>query len=226
MSWVWEHGPKSGTDRLVLLALADFCDDAGTCFPSMRRIAQRACMTERGAQKALRRMADAGVISIETGGGRSQCNRYSIALNPEQHSVNTVHPEPETPNAVHPLRPKPRTRVHETLNGGSPEPSVTVRSISKTDAREKLVAVLGEELTASLISHRKAIRKPITAEAAAMLATKLGKMRDPPAAVRRSIENGWTGVFEDDRQEPTHGQTSRSSTGLDAFLAGARRLPG
>jgi hypothetical protein len=220
MSWVWEHGPKSGTDRLVLLALADFCDDAGTCFPSMRRIAQRACMTERGAQKALRRMADAGVISIETGGGRSQCNRYSIALNPEQHSVNTVHPEPQTANTVHPLTPKPRTRVHETLNGGSPEPSVTVKSISKTDAREKLVAVLGEEMTAAWIAHRKAIRKPLTSHAAELLAERLTGMRDPPAAVRRSIENGWTGVFEDDRQEKQDGQHSRR---VSAFLSGARR---
>jgi DNA-binding MarR family transcriptional regulator len=220
MSWVWEHGPKSGTDRLVLLALANFCDDAGACFPSVGRIAEMACVTPRGAQKALRRMADAGVISIETGGGRSRCNRYSIALNPERHSLNTVHPEPQTANEVHPLRPKPRTQVHETLNGGSPEPSVTVNSISKTDAREKLVAVLGEELTASLISHRKAIRKPITAEAAVMLAAKLGKMRDPPAAVRRSIENGWTGVFEDDKPEKQDGQHSRR---VSAFLSGARR---
>lgn len=130
MSWVWEHGPASASERLVLLALADFCDDQGVCFPSMVRIAAKACITERGAQKILRRMEEEGLVSIETGGGRHGCNRYTINMrNHEPETVNMVHPERRSgergDTKPRTREQKPRTRVQETLNGGSPEPSLT-----------------------------------------------------------------------------------------------------
>jgi len=104
-----------------MLALADFCDDAGECWPSMATIAQKVRMTERGVQKIVRRLEAAGWLTINTGTGRRGCNQYR--LNPEPHSPpNDVHPERECI--------KPRTRVQQTPNGGSPEPSRTVKEPS------------------------------------------------------------------------------------------------
>lgn len=128
MAAIWESGPSSGVDRLVMLCLADFADDSGTCWPSMRRIAEKCCMTERGAQKILRRLEAEGWLEIITGNGRHGCNQYLILTqNPEPGSPiktpNPVHPEPCSPRTA---KQKPRTRVQETLNGGSPEPPLTI----------------------------------------------------------------------------------------------------
>lgn len=155
MSQVWENGPNDRGELLVLLALADFANDAGECWPAMSSIAAKARMTERGAQKVIARLTDAGRISVARGGGRHGCNVYKIeaqnpergsgyqAQNPEPHSPNT---SANTPNTVHPERgsprtgvQKPRTGVQKTPNGGSPEPSGTVknRHSSSSSAREQ-----------------------------------------------------------------------------------------
>jgi hypothetical protein len=143
MSWVWENGPRDGTDALVLLALADFADDAGRCYPSMRTIAEKARMTERGAQKVIRRLEADGWVSVSTGNGRHGCNQYKIrtekgehgsGFNPEK-TPNTVHPEHGSPRTA---EQKPRTRVQETPNGGSPEPSRTIINRQEQQPREEV----------------------------------------------------------------------------------------
>lgn len=84
MSQVWRNGPKDGNDLLVLLALADFADDDGYCWPSMASIAVKARMTERGARKIARRLEESGYLSCEVGGGRGGSNRYRVhVINPE-----------------------------------------------------------------------------------------------------------------------------------------------
>jgi hypothetical protein len=126
MSWVWDCGPEKGSDLLVLLALADFANDEGECWPSMASIARKARMTERGAQKIARRLKEDGFLEITTGGGRHGCNRYRII---RRETPNEVHPfSAETPNTVHPRTTfapeqrdkKPRTAVHPNRQ----EPSV------------------------------------------------------------------------------------------------------
>ena len=121
LTWVWAHGPKEQSALLVMLALADFCNDEGECWPSMASIAAKARLTERGAQKVIRRMEAQGHLSVDVGGGRKRCNVYRIAMrNPEHETPNHVHPEPRSPRTA---EHKPRTEVQETPNTGSPEPS-------------------------------------------------------------------------------------------------------
>ncbi len=156
MSWVWENGPRDGTDALVLLALADFADDAGRCYPSMRTIANKARMTERGAQKVIRRLEAAGWVSVSTGNGRHGCNQYRIEAKKGEHG--TGFKGEKTPNKVRPEHgsprtgeQKPRTRVQETPNGGSPEPSRTIinhqrqprEAVADMTHRERLLVAMG-----------------------------------------------------------------------------------
>jgi len=117
MSAVWENGPRGSAETMVLLAIADYCNDEGECWPSVQSIATKARMTERGVQKITARLVETGWLEIEAGGGRRNCNLYRIK------TPNRVHPEPcsppnvvtETPNTV-PKNPEPR----------SPEPSLTI----------------------------------------------------------------------------------------------------
>ena len=41
MSAAWKNFPGGGPELLTLLALADWADDEGYCYPSMRRIAHK-----------------------------------------------------------------------------------------------------------------------------------------------------------------------------------------
>lgn len=78
MSKVWEDGPQKQGPLLVLLALSDYANDTGKCWPSIRSIAAKARMTERGTQKVLRSLESDGWIDIMTGTGRGGCNVYTI----------------------------------------------------------------------------------------------------------------------------------------------------
>lgn len=80
MSAVWVL-PITPAPKLVLLALADWANDGGRqCFPSIRSIAARACISERQAQRHMRALEAAGWLSVsgaEAGGATSR--RYRLA---------------------------------------------------------------------------------------------------------------------------------------------------
>lgn len=94
MIWVFHHSQSSGNDRLVLLAIADEADDAGTnANPSLRRIATKANCHRDTATECVKRLEDLGeleVIRPDTP-GRGRFNRYRIVTtgkvgNPD-HSI-------------------------------------------------------------------------------------------------------------------------------------------
>ena len=61
---VLEHSPTIGTDRLVLLVLAERADDASrTCWPGVELIASEAGVKVRAAQYALKALAEAKEMS-------------------------------------------------------------------------------------------------------------------------------------------------------------------
>jgi len=116
MTWVWDNGPDSATEKLVLLALADFCDDAGNCWPSMARIARKACVEDRSARRIIRRLERAGYLDTVAGGGRHGCNQYRIRMKDQ---------EPELPLGK-PGHSAPRTQCpHRTLSAQNPDTECT-----------------------------------------------------------------------------------------------------
>jgi hypothetical protein len=124
MSWVWDHGPSEPTERLVLLALADFCDDGGHCWPSVATIGRKCAMTERGARGVLRRLEAGGWLSTSVGGGRGGSSRYAVLMqNPERKTGNVVPGIEQNPE-----RDDTKTRNVATLNPEprSAEPSRTI----------------------------------------------------------------------------------------------------
>jgi DNA-binding Lrp family transcriptional regulator len=54
--------------KLVALILADHADNEGVCWPSYRRIAERACMSERSARRHIKELQDQRIITkLRTG---------------------------------------------------------------------------------------------------------------------------------------------------------------
>jgi len=71
------------TEKLVLLALADWCNDEGWCFPSIPEVARRCSLTDRGVQKVMARLIETGHLRIEENAGRrtgrgSATHRYYL----------------------------------------------------------------------------------------------------------------------------------------------------
>lgn len=81
MSRVWAQSSRKDGELLVLLALADFANDQGECWPSMPVLAHKARLTERQVRRVLDKLAEAGEIRrIRSTGGRNKRTRYSITL--------------------------------------------------------------------------------------------------------------------------------------------------
>lgn len=85
-SWVWENTRAEGSELLVLLSLAEHAGNDGSCYPSMRRIAERARLSLRGAQTAMRALEGKGAIRTSRNTGPKGCNRYTVLM----HATDSV----------------------------------------------------------------------------------------------------------------------------------------
>jgi len=77
MTWYWEHSKQEGHKLLLLLALADWSDDEGECYPSVKRLAQRIRRNRRTAQRAINELEKEGELLIHQGMGKGQEGRRS-----------------------------------------------------------------------------------------------------------------------------------------------------
>ncbi|WP_170063433.1 helix-turn-helix domain-containing protein [Albidovulum inexpectatum] len=77
---IWDRGPESPNERFVLVALADYANEHGECWPSIDGLCRKTRLSERGVQSILRRLEKAGWVRVVAGGGRSNTNRYTIVL--------------------------------------------------------------------------------------------------------------------------------------------------
>jgi len=119
MTKVWEQAPYRAEKLLVLLALADWANDKGECWPYHRQVAVKARISEGGALKIIQSLIADGVLEIiEQATGRGNYNIYR--LHPENFSsVPKSNPakikgNPETPFI--------ESNSHEKGNGkGNPE---------------------------------------------------------------------------------------------------------
>lgn len=97
IGWVWDCSQAKGAERLVLLAIADCANASGyDAWPSMTELCRKTLLSERGVQKAIRRLEEMGELKVTALGGRGRTNRYQVLM--------------ETPNVVQDFEPaKPRT---------------------------------------------------------------------------------------------------------------------
>src|SRR5262252_7054276 len=118
MTSVWDDlRTQAHSELLVLLALADWANDDGYCWPTISALAVKSRLSERAVQQILGRLSATGRIERISGGGRGHANEYRVvvARKPAPEMVNQIHrkqnTESKTPNGIHPLGAK---RVHLT----------------------------------------------------------------------------------------------------------------
>lgn len=219
-TWVWENGPETPVERFVLLALADFADDQGRCWPSVATIARRCCMSDRNARRILRRLEVGGWLTCAVRHGRNRTSRYRIHLPETAHSVGTQrspgHPQPENRT----------TRARKPDITLSAEPSGTVKDPFDETAVGILGRVMARHLAEELIAHRKVLKRPLTPQGARIIADRFRGRDDADRCVRKAIANGWCDVRPASQAPTVKSVGSADSGARDRNLEYFRRVSG
>lgn len=137
MVWVLHNSPTSGTDKVLLLGIANHADAEGrNAWPAVRTLARYANLEARGVQKALRRLEAEGHIRIEPQAGGTADMRQD--RRPNRYSVLMSGVSAGTPRKVDGVSPSTERGVLQDANGvssGTPkpylEPSLETSSASR-----------------------------------------------------------------------------------------------
>lgn len=83
LSKVWDGFPGGGSDLLAMLALADWSDDLGHCWPSIAAVSHKTRLSRSQAQRVLHGLIDSGFLAVvgnENGGAPGSTRQYRINL--------------------------------------------------------------------------------------------------------------------------------------------------
>lgn len=132
MEWAWK-APLTGSDKVVLLALAWHADDArGTAYPGQREIAERCGISVRTVRDALARLEADGWISRERrtldGGWRtSDLYRLRDGREPERKTKYERRASQPAKSAARPTGEIRRTEIITPLPAKSAAPTGEIR---------------------------------------------------------------------------------------------------
>ncbi len=133
MTLVWENSSASGTELLLMLAIADFANDDGEAYPGITRLSRKCRVSKSSVQRAIKSCIENGELSvyynngIETGHGKT--NLYEIhserlGRGVKLTPVASVLPQgvsPTLPQGVSHVTPKPSEETSGEPSGGQPQ---------------------------------------------------------------------------------------------------------
>jgi len=96
MTWAWEQELPPLT-KLVLMAIADHCDDEGYAWPGIRGIAKKCGVSHSTVQRHVQSLEEQGILNVEPRqrpDGSSSSNGYTVVLNgtTREQGVAERHP--------------------------------------------------------------------------------------------------------------------------------------
>lgn len=77
---VWTSSRHSGSELLMLLALADFADDEGLAYPSIATLARKCRMSTRNVNLILAQLRKGGELEVRQNAGPNGANVYRIRM--------------------------------------------------------------------------------------------------------------------------------------------------
>lgn len=134
--FAWEAPVTSSSERLVILALAKFSDDAGRCFPSVEKLTAITHLNRKTVFSALKALSQSGVVSAQK--SERNANRYQLnyALcrteNGTTENGTAVVPktgQPVVPNLGH---EQISEHINEQIRGENPLPPPSPLARRKT----------------------------------------------------------------------------------------------
>jgi hypothetical protein len=141
MSKVWEFFPRGGSELLTILALADWADDDGFCFPAVASVAKKTRVTRSAAQRSLHRLLNSGFVEVvgnANGGPPGNTRKYRVKLESLTGSVDATSSANATGSVDAQDGPRGRSMTGSVdATQTVIEPSVTVRGAKKPRAAKR-----------------------------------------------------------------------------------------
>ncbi|MBF2946134.1 helix-turn-helix domain-containing protein [Pseudomonas aeruginosa] len=122
MSACWPLQGLTPAQKAVLISLADDANDEGVCWPSVAKIAERTCLSERAVQQAIKVLNECKALSIEARQGRSTMFTVTpAAFAPPQkvHPRRKCTPAANAPTPADAASPPPQD-LHPTPADAAP----------------------------------------------------------------------------------------------------------
>lgn len=92
MTEIWEYSPSTGTELLMMLAIADHANDDRECWPSIARLAHKCRLQPRMAQNLIARLVAKGELERVIHPGRKHTNTYWIPPYAPEEKVQSSAP--------------------------------------------------------------------------------------------------------------------------------------
>lgn len=237
-NWVWKHSEASGSDRLVLLALADFCNEKAECYASYGVLAKKTKLGIKTIYRSFRSLVAMGelqqVAQGDFGKGSRDANEWKLpkihnGQNDNMVKLTTVNGQTD------------QSTIHNNTdnNSGSPTarpqpPQLTVvkesnslpSGIGKPKSQRKREDVLGKGLSDDEWMARLAVEYPHI-NIPALFDRCLGWCREKgKVASRRQFMAFVRNAKEDRPMQVSKPQVVAGQSAWDRELAEIRRAAG
>nr|DAT15726.1 MAG TPA: helix-turn-helix domain protein [Caudoviricetes sp.] len=233
MSQVWNMEIDDSTTKLTLMALADFSDDEGYCYPSYEVLAKKISKSKRTAIRAVEKLTELGFLQKEKRelkDGTSSANLYKILS--EKDRVTQTHPRvtnekervtsmtlpsdtDDTPRvtSMTPCSDKGVTPINITTNRTV---SRTIKEPSINPLPPKGVSLpdfIDPNLWQEYLAYKKERREKLSTKGIEMKFSEWAKWDaegiDVNECLREAMRNEWQGVFP---PKPTYKAKATNST--------------
>lgn len=221
MSLVWKNFQRGGSEKLIMLVLADRSNDKGnSIYESVATMAKKVCLSEKQTRRILHELIDDGyleVVANHYGGDPGKTRHYDINIEKlSTPPVDVTPPMGVTPPAegMSPLPPKGGYPSHgrepilkplkplkdKRLSPTAPSAPETKEKLSFENIPSELAGSFSREVVNAFIAHRKALRKPLTPHALnlnlreAIESWRRGVAETPDDAINQTILAGWLSV--------------------------------
>lgn len=233
MSQVWNMEIDDSTAKLTLMALADFSDDEGYCYPSYEVLAKKISKSKRTAIRAVEKLTELGFLQKEKRklkDGTSSANLYKILS--ENDRVTQTHPrvtneKERVTSMTLPSDTYDTPRVTSMSLGSdkgvTPINITTNRTVSRTIKEPSINPLppkgvslpdfIDPNLWQEYLTYKKERREKLSSKGIEMKFSEWAKWAnegiDVNACIREAMANEWQGVF---KPKPTYGAKATSST--------------
>jgi len=220
MSQVWNMEIEDSTTKLTLMALADFSDDEGYCYPSYEVLAKKISKSKRTAIRAVDKLTELGFLQKEKRelkDGTSSANLYKILS--ENERVTQTHPRvtnekervtsmtlpsdtDDTPRvtSMSPCSDKGVTPINITTNR-TVSRTINEPSINPLPPKDvSLPDFIDPNLWQEYLAYKKERREKLSSKGIEMKFSEWAKWAnegiDVNACIREAMANEWQGVFK------------------------------
>jgi len=138
MDWAVRQVPKTSTEKLVLMLLADHHNHIdGRCDPSTSRLAKRALISKRQAIRCIESLEEQGFISTDKGHGRRTSYRFDLSITGDTGDTTSVAEGGD---------------AHDTTSPGTGDTRVTTLTGDTHDTGDTHVTTTGDTGDTTLVT--------------------------------------------------------------------------